>query len=107
MPNNDLDATPTAFWNADFNSSTGLYENIAAAPYGDGRYNMFAVEIVFARFANRITLLDSGFLALNCSDTDQLGQGFRLKFSSQTNTSVADHKWSSSATIVFHRDHSR
>ncbi len=107
MPNNDLDEPPTAFWNAEFNSSTGLYEDISPAPYGDGRYNMFAAEILFARFANRIVLLGDGFMPLSCSDTDQLGQGFRLKMSGVTNTLCDDHEWCASATLVFHRDHSR
>jgi len=103
MPNNDLDESPTAFWNADFNSSTGLYENISPAPYGDGRYNMFAGEILFARFTNRILLLNSGFMPLSCSDTDELGNGFRLKMTGETNIDKGDHEWSVAATIVFHR----
>lgn len=79
MPNDDLDDPPTAYWNADWNSTTKKFENISAAPNGDGRYNMFSQEIVFAEFASQIPLLSSGFLALNSSDTDQMGQGMRLK----------------------------
>jgi len=107
MPNNDLDEPPTAFWNADFNSSTGLYESISPAPYGDGRYNMFAGEIIFARFTNRILLLNSGFMPLSCSDTDELGNGFRLKMTGETNIDQGDHEWSVAATIVFHRNRIR
>jgi len=107
MPNNDLDEPPTAFWDADFNSSTNLFENITPNPYGTGRYNMFPMEMVFARFANKIILLNSGFMPLSCSDTDQLGQGMRLKMSTVTNDSVADHNWAVSATLVFHRNASR
>ncbi len=107
MPNNDLNEAPTAFWNADFNSSTGLYENISPAPYGDGRYNMFAGEIVFARFTNRILLLNSGFMPLSCSDTDELGNGFRLKMTGETNMDQGDHEWSVAATLVFHRERIR
>ncbi len=81
MPDNDLGETPQAFWNADWNTSTKEYENISAAPYGDGRYNMFAAEVTFARFINSIPLLASGFIALNSSDVDQLGHGMRLKMS--------------------------
>jgi len=106
MPNNDINETPTAFWDADFNSSTGLFENIQPNPYGMGRYNMFPFELTFSRFANKILLLQSGFMPLNCSDTDQLGQGMRLKFIGKTNTDTADHEWWSSATLVFHRDSS-
>ena len=79
MPDNDLGESPTAFWNADWNTSTKEFENITAAPYGDGRYNMFTVEIVLARFLNKAPFLSSGFIVLNSSDTDQLGHGMRLK----------------------------
>ena len=81
MPNDDLDTPPTAFWNADWNTSTKEYENITAAPTGNGRYNMFTVELCLARFVNGIPLLANGFIALNSSDTDQMGHGMRLKMS--------------------------
>jgi hypothetical protein len=79
MPDDDLGEAPTAFWNADWNTSTKEYENISAAPYGDGRYNMFTVEICLARFLNTAPFLASGFIVLNSSDTDQMGHGMRLK----------------------------
>jgi hypothetical protein len=79
MPDSDLGEPPTAFWNADWNTSTKEYENITAAPYGNGRYNMFTVEICLARFVNGIPFLANGFIALNSSDTDQFGHGMRLK----------------------------
>ena len=107
MPDNDLGESPQAFWNADFNESTGLYENITAAPYGNGRYNMFAAEVVFARFINTIPLLANGFIALNSSDTDQMGQGMRLKMIADTNTETADdHDWSVACIMCLHRDRS-
>ena len=80
MPNDDLGNHPTnTFWNADWNSTTKKFENISAAPAGDGRYNMFAAEVVFAEFLSQMPLLANGFIALNSSDTDQMGQGMRLK----------------------------
>jgi hypothetical protein len=87
MPDNDLGETPTAFWNADWNTSTKEYENITAAPYGNGRYNMFTVELCFARFLNKAPFLSSGFIVLNSSDTDEMGHGMRLKMIMD----VADH----------------
>jgi len=104
MPDNDLGEAPTAFWNADYNSSTKLYENITAAPSGNGRYNMFSVEITFARFLNHMPLLGSGFLALNSSDTDQMGHGMRLKMIANTNESVDDHKWAVACLMCMHRN---
>jgi len=106
MPDNDLGEAPTAFWNADYNSSTKLYENITAAPTGNGRYNMFTVEITLARFLNHMPLLGSGFITLNSSDTDQLGHGMRLKMIANTNGSVDDHKWAVACLMCLHRESS-
>ena len=79
MPDDDLGNSPTAYWNADWNSTTKQYENITPSYDGTGRYNMFAAEVIFAEFVSQIPLLSSGFIALNSSDTDQMGQGMRLK----------------------------
>jgi hypothetical protein len=107
MPNNDLNEPPTAFWNADWNSSTQEYENITPAPAGNGRYNMFAVEVVFAEFIRSIPLLSSGFIALASSDTDQMGHGMRLKMTADTNLETAsDHDWSVACIMCLHRESS-
>ena len=106
MPNNDLDEAPTAFWDAEWDSTTKEYKNITAAPYGNGRYNMFSVEVTFARFLNRIPLLRRGFIALNSSDTDCLGHGMRLKLTSRTNQDVDQHAWSVAFMMCLHRDRS-
>ena len=107
MPNNDLDEPPTAFWNADWNSETQRYENITPAPYGNGRYNIFAVEVIFARFINKIPLLSNGFIALNSSDTDQMGHGMRLKMTADTNKETSqDHNWSVACIMCMHREKS-
>ena len=106
MPDNDLGESPTAFWDAEWNSSTQKFENIAPNPYGQGRYNMFIVEVVFARFMNNIPLLGSGFIAMNSSDTDQFGSGMRLKMIADTNTHKEDHAWYLGCTMCLHRDKS-
>lgn len=103
MPNDDLDNPPTAFWNADWNTSTKRYENITAAPAGDGRYNMFPAEITLAKFVHAIPLLESGFIALNSSDTDQLGHGMRIKMTADTNNDIPDHDWAIACTMCMHR----
>ena len=106
MPNNDLDEQPTAFWDAEWDSTTKEYKNITPAPYGNGRYNMFSYEIVFARFLNKIPLLSKGFIALNSSDTDALGQGMRLRLTSNTNQGVDPHDWYVAFMMCLHRDRS-
>jgi len=106
MPDNDLGEAPTAFWNADWNTSTKEFENITAAPTGNGRYNMFTVEVVLARFLNTAPFLASGFIVLNSSDTDQMGHGMRLKMIFD----IAEHHVEESVGIAcimcLHRDKS-
>jgi hypothetical protein len=106
MPNNDLDESPTAYWDADWNSSTGKYENIVPNYTGTGRYNIFSYEIIFAEFIRQVPFLGSGFIALTSSDTDQLGQGMRLKMIADTNNTVDDHDWAVACIMCLHRDHS-
>jgi hypothetical protein len=106
MPDNDLGEVPTAFWNADYNSTTKLYENITPAPTGNGRYNMFSEEEVLARFLNHMPLLGNGFLGLDSSDTDQMGHGMRIKMIADTNISVGDHKWAVACLMCMHRNSS-
>jgi len=104
MPNNDSDETPTAFWDADWNTATKEYENIAPNLTGQGRYNMFPAEITFAHFVRGMPLLGTGFIALNSSDTDQMGHGMRLKFSLDVNTETTDdHDVALACTMCLHR----
>ncbi len=103
MPNDDLNNRPLAFWNAAWDKKTKKYINIYPAPKGDGRYNIFSAEIVLARYINKLTLLDSGFIALSSSDTSQLGQGLRIRLTSETNMDVGDHEWAMASTICLHR----
>jgi len=92
------------YWNATWNTTTKEFENIAMAPYGDGEYNMFSYEVVISRFINKLPLLHSGFIALNSSDADQLGQGMRLKITFDTNKEDGpDHAWAMASTICLHR----
>jgi hypothetical protein len=101
MPNNDLDEPPTAYWDADYNMTTHKYENIRPNYTGTGRYNIFSYEIIFAEFLRQMPLLGNGFIALNSSDTDQLGQGMRLKMIADT--SEPDHDWSIACLMCLHR----
>ncbi len=106
IPDNDLGESPTAFWDAEWNSSTQKYENIIPDPTGNGRYNMFATEIVLAEFVRELPLLGDGFIALNSSDTDQIGHGMRLKMLADTNNDVPDHDWFVACIMCLHRNKS-
>jgi len=51
-------------------------------------------------------LLGNGFIALNSSDTDQMGHGMRLKMISESNISNGDHVWSVACLMCMHRSSS-
>ena len=106
MPNNDLDEPPTAYWDADWNNTTHKYENIRPNLTGAGRYNIFTHEVTLAQFVREIPLLSDGFVCLASSDTDQLGQGMRLKMTAETNNNVEDHDWSVACIMCLHRNRS-
>lgn len=95
---------PPAYWNADWNSTTKKFENISAAPNGDGRYNIFTEEIVFSRFANKLTFVNDGFLRLKTSDTDMVGHGMRVR--ATINIVGDDHVCSGSCVLTMHREKS-
>jgi len=97
----DTGLRPSAYWNADYNTTTHVYENIAYAPLGDGKYNMFSTEVVLERFVNNMKLRKDGFMVMKTSDTSEIGQNMRVKFTG--NTIGTDHAWYCSATIVMHR----
>lgn len=105
MPKNDLNEASIAYWNAEWDTVTKKFTNITAAPSGDGEYNMFSVEVTIAHFVRKMPLLNSGFIALNSSDTDELGHGMRLKMAAYTNisTDVGDHDWAVACTMCLHR----
>ncbi|HLD90948.1 MAG TPA: hypothetical protein VI911_08050 [Patescibacteria group bacterium] len=104
VPDDDQHNAPVAFWDATWNTVTKRYENITPAPYGNGRYNMFTVEVTLARFINKVPLLSNGFIALNSSDTDQVGSGMRLKVTADTNMAISgDHNWSMASILCMHR----
>ncbi len=105
-PKNDMGVRPTAFWDATWDVTTKKYVDIVPNLTGTGHYNLFAAEITIAHFVRKMPLLNSGFIALNSSDTDQLGSGMRLKMVADTNTTISgvgDHDWSIACTMCLHR----
>ena len=99
---NEVGYKPPAYWNADFNSSTNRFENITAAPAGDGKYNMYTVELRGNRFINHIPILGSGFEMLQSADSTYFPHGLRLKCT--INTTNDDHEWSFGGIITMHRE---
>lgn len=98
---------PAAYWDADWNTSNKRFENIRPMPAGDGKYNIFTMEIVFSRFANHIQLVGDNAIPLKTSDTDKLGHGMRIKFTIDTNvTDDGDHEWHIGCILTMHREKS-
>lgn len=106
MPLNDLGVRTPSFWNADWNPSVKRFENITAAPNGDGEYNMFATELVLSQVIRSMNLIDRGFIAMSSSDVDELGNGMRLRFTADINTSIRDHDLLVACTLCLHRSRS-
>ena len=100
-PSDPFVASSPAFWDADWNSATGRFENLRSNPTGDGQYNMFHTELILNRTFNRIQLLGYGFQVFNSSDTDELTHGLRLKCIFETR--LPDHDWAISGIVVMHR----
>ncbi len=93
---------PPAFWNADFNTTTNRFENISAAPAGDGGWNMYTVELVGNRFVNSIPVLGDGFEMLQSSDSTYYPHGIRIKATIET--SHDDHEWHFGGILTLHRE---
>lgn len=93
---------PPAYWNAVYNDTTKLYENITPAPSGDGEFNLYPNEIIGNRFVNNIPLIGSGFERLQASDSTIFPHGMRLKL--EMHTTNDDHEWHVSGIITMHRE---
>jgi len=89
-----------AFWNADWNSSTRQFENISAAPEGNGKYNIFTAEVMLVRVVN-IMILNDGFMKLQSSDISEITHGMRLRFGLRTNE--PDHEWKAAFILTLDR----
>ncbi len=97
---------PPAYWNAEYNKTTHLYENISPAPNGDGKYNLFTVEFAMSVFANQLVLMGENALLLKTSDTEELGQGMRIRIVANTHVNGGDdpdHNWCAGCMLTMHR----
>jgi len=101
MPLNDLGEPEIGYWDADWNSTIKKFENIRPNVNGTGKYNIFWKEVEFARFINKIPLLNNGFERLQSNDSDQLGHGMRLKGTIETRGD--DHAWKVASVLCMFR----
>jgi len=103
MPPSDKGVKPPAFWNATWNNTTHKFENLTAAPTGNGSYNIFAFEVTLNRFVNSVPLLgDDGNLRLTSEDCSQVGHGMRFKVTIES-TEPDDHIWGASFVLTLFR----
>jgi hypothetical protein len=94
---------PPGYWNADFNSTTKLFENITPAPDGTGWYNMFKVEVPLTNFALKAMLNGTinGWELTPSHEADMIAHGVRLKIT--VDTVGDDHAWTFAVTAVCYR----
>jgi len=92
------------FWNCDIVNGAFDLNTLAAAPNGDGQYNMCTVEFSMAEFVRHIPMLGttSAWNILPSSDTASLNIGNRLKMIFETRG--ADHNWQAAIALVMHRE---
>lgn len=101
IPNNDLGENPLAFWNATWDPILKKYTDILPAPLGNGRYNMFSIEVTLAKFIYSFCLLGNNSIQLGSYDSDALGHGMRIKI---TATTIGDdHAWGATGIITGYR----
>ena len=93
---------PSAFWDADYNSETGLFENIRPNVEAKGEFNMYTVELIGNRFINHIPVLNSGFEMLQSSDSTFFPHGIRIK--ATITTTNDDHEWFFGGIMTMHRE---
>lgn len=90
------------YWNADYNTTTKVFENITAAPLGDGNYNMFGAEVQLYAFVNNMIMLGDGQANMTSFDAAEIGHGMRLKFTFLT--IGTDHNWEFTGQITLFRE---
>lgn len=100
----DSGLRPAAYW--DFNIVSGSYDLANPIPCldGDGKYNLFTVEVDLGKFAKKILMMGttSAWNVLPSSDTAELGDGMRLKI--DFGTRGDDHSWEACLMLIMHRE---
>ena len=95
------DRLGAGYFDADWNVSTKAWENFAPNYGGTGQFNMFAVEVVLDRFANRLPVLGAGMSPLGTHDASMFGHNNRGKITYKT--IGTDHDWYGNCWLIFHR----
>lgn len=91
----------SAYWDADYNTTTHEFSNIQPNYSGEGKYNMFGYDVILNRFVNRIVLVGQGWLQLQTAESERIPHNIRMKMTAHTK--YPDHDWSCSVILVLHR----
>lgn len=102
VPRTDFGTYPTAFWDADYNTSTGKYENLTPNPYGKGKYNIFYQEVVLKRYINNLGLLGTDFFKFETTDPSELSSNLKCNY--MFTTTGEDHDWQAIVFISMFRE---
>ena len=110
-------ASQPRYWNATWNPVTKQYDDITAAPSGDGEFNMFTEEMELFRFINQLIIngANSTPWFFMTHDTQRLGDGMFLRLTPVTTIEdggtttappgvISDHDWSLGVTLILHRE---
>jgi len=99
------DRKAAGYFDADWNTTTKVFDNIVPNYGGTGRFNMFTVPVILARFVATQCILGNGFMQMQTSDRDMYGHNSEVKVSCETNTDESEpaHEWYWNATFTMHR----
>jgi hypothetical protein len=101
MVANEYGKVPPGYWDATFNTTTKLFENIAFNANGSGKYNIFAEEKLLHRFVTAFPLKKDGLYEVKSTDVSQLGHNMKIKITGITRGE--DHNWSAVIAMYLFR----
>lgn len=102
MVEDEYGRLPTGFWDATFNTTTKVFENITFNSQGHGLYNIFAEETELNCFIPKFIMLGDGLYELGSHDVSRLGQNMMIKII--PTTIIDDHDWGFTAVINMYRE---
>jgi len=98
---NEFGQTPAGYWDADWNTSTKQFENIAPNAGGTGEFNMFALEVVLFNFMYERLLMGTGRKDCMTDDSSRMGHNMLMRLRGQTIGD--DHDWKMVASLMMYR----
>lgn len=102
LPLNEFgNKTGAGYWDATFNTTTKLFENITPNYAGTGAFNMFGAAVTLDRFVHHQPLIGSGVFTFQSYDASMIGHGMRFKL--VMTTVGTDHEWSWCVTMILYR----